>query len=80
VGGGTAVSWFDYAKTIFRHANVNPELIPTNEREYRTAAKRPKFSALSNSKMESIGVDPFPSLDIAVKSYLQIRERYVAKD
>ncbi len=75
-GGGTAVSWFDYARLIFRLAGVAPELRPTNEREYRTAARRPRYSALSNKKLEGAGVEPFPSLETAVRSYLQIRERY----
>ena len=73
-GGGTPISWFAYAKLIFESAGLRPELQPTSEREYKTAARRPKYSALSNAKMESEGVDPFPSLEIAVKSYLTIRQ------
>lgn len=76
-GGGTPISWYDYAKIIFAEAGLKPELRPTNEREYRTAAKRPKFSALSNSKMEAAGIEKMPPLDLAVRSYLQIRERMV---
>jgi dTDP-4-dehydrorhamnose reductase len=72
-GGGTPISWFGYAKLIFDTAGLKPELCPTNEREYRTAARRPKYSALSNAKMESEGVAPFPPLAEAVKSYLKIR-------
>ncbi|MCC6393050.1 MAG: dTDP-4-dehydrorhamnose reductase [Bryobacterales bacterium] len=78
-GGGTPVSWFEYARTIFRLASMDPELRPTNEREYRTAARRPKYSALSNAKMEGLGIEPFPSLETAIKSYLQLRERYALK-
>src|SRR3954466_5689604 len=33
-GGGTPISWFEYARLIFETAGVNPELRPTNEREY----------------------------------------------
>jgi dTDP-4-dehydrorhamnose reductase len=72
-GGGTPISWFGYARLIFDTAGLKPELRPTNEREYRTAARRPKYSALSNAKMESEGVAPFPPLAEAVKSYLKIR-------
>jgi dTDP-4-dehydrorhamnose reductase len=79
IGGGTPVSWFEYARTIFRLAGVDPELRPTNEREYRTAARRPKYSALSNAKMESLGIEPFPSMETAIKSYLQLRERCALK-
>lgn len=78
VGGGAPISWFDYARLIFEAADLHPELQPTNEREYRTAARRPKYSALSNAKMESEGIEPFPPLAVAVKSYLAIRERMTA--
>jgi len=78
IGGGTPISWFEYARTIFRQAGLEPELRPTNEREYRTAARRPRYSALSNRKMESLGVQPFPALDVAIKSYLQMRERLIS--
>lgn len=72
-GGGQAISWFDYASIIFRLAGVHPELKRTNEREFRTAARRPKYSALSNAKMERCGIDPFPPLDTAVRMYLDAR-------
>lgn len=77
VGGGTSISWYEYAKIIFAEAGLKPELRPTSEREYRTAAKRPKFSALSNSKMEAAGLEQMPPLDLAVRSYLKLRERLV---
>src|SRR5579872_1494598 len=51
VGGGTPISWFQFARTIFEAARLEPMLLATNEREYRTAARRPKYSALSNAKM-----------------------------
>jgi dTDP-4-dehydrorhamnose reductase len=78
-GGGTAISWFEYARMIFRLAGMEAEVKATNEREYRTAARRPKYSALSNEKMERLGIQAFPALDVAVKSYLQWRGRHAAK-
>jgi dTDP-4-dehydrorhamnose reductase len=77
IGGGTPISWYDYAALIFRLAGLKPELRATSEREYRTAARRPKYSALSNARVESLGIEPFPPLEAAVRSYLQFRERYV---
>jgi dTDP-4-dehydrorhamnose reductase len=77
VGGGTPISWYEYARIIFAEAGLKPELRPTSEREYRTAAKRPKFSALSNSRMEAAGLEKMPPLDFAVRSYMQMRERLV---
>src|ERR1700680_791266 len=76
VGGGTPISWFDYAAMIFRVAGLRPELQPTNEREYRTAARRPKYSALSNAKMERCGMEPMAPLEKAVEMYLKARESY----
>jgi dTDP-4-dehydrorhamnose reductase len=76
VGGGTPISWFEFAATIFRVAGLRPELQPTNEREYRTAARRPKYSALSNAKMERCGIEPMPPLEKAVEMYLKARDSY----
>lgn len=78
-GGGSAVSWFEFARTIFEAAGLTPELRPTTEREHRTTARRPQFSALSNSKMEAAGITPMPSLREAVTSYMAARERMLAK-
>ena len=77
IGGGAPISWFDWAVKIFAAAGVKPPLKPTNEREFRTAARRPKFSALSNVKMEMLGIDAMPSLDQAIDLYLLARGRRV---
>ncbi|HEY3440029.1 MAG TPA: dTDP-4-dehydrorhamnose reductase [Paludibaculum sp.] len=77
-GGGTPISWYEYAKLIFHEAGLTPALKPTTEREYRTPARRPKFSALSNSRLESLGLEPMPPLAVAVRSYLQMRKRLLA--
>jgi dTDP-4-dehydrorhamnose reductase len=73
VGGGTPITWFDFAAIIFKTAGVRPELQPTTGREYRTEARRPKYSALSNAKMEAAGVAPMPSMEEAVQSYFAAR-------
>jgi dTDP-4-dehydrorhamnose reductase len=77
IAGGTAISWFNFAKMIFESAGLNPPLVATNEREYRTPARRPKYSALSNEKMERAGFEPMPPLGECVKMYLAEREKLV---
>lgn len=77
-GGGAAISWFDYARLIFEVAGLQPELKPTSEREHRTLARRPKFSALSNGKMERLGVKPMPSMREVVEDYMARRTQEVA--
>jgi len=78
-GGGTAISWFDYARLIFSCAGLQPELKATREREYRTPARRPVYSALSNAKIESLGIGPMPTVEKAIRSYLQVRANMVAE-
>jgi len=73
IGGGTPISWFDWAAKIFTAAGLNPPLKPTNEREFRTPARRPKYSALSNAKFEALGLAPMTSLDEALQDYLTVR-------
>ncbi len=73
IGGGMPISWFEFARTIFQAAKLDPLLLATNEREYRTAAQRPKYSALSNGKMERAGLDPLPPLQQAVELYFAAR-------
>jgi dTDP-4-dehydrorhamnose reductase len=75
VGGGSATSWFDYARLIFEVAGLQPALRPTTEREHRTPARRPRYSALSNTKMESAGVARMPPLRDAIVAYMQARSR-----
>lgn len=74
VGGGQPISWFNYARLIFEAAGLNPELRPTSEREYRTAARRPKYSALSNARIERLGLPKMPALDAALRDYLARRK------
>ena len=62
IGGGTPDLLVPVRQTIFEVAGSNPMLLATNEREYRTAARRPKYSALSNAKMERVGLEPMPPL------------------
>ena len=74
VGGGTPISWFDWAVKIFDAAGLKPQLAPTNQSEFRTAARRPKYSALENARMEALGIAPMPPLDQAIREYMAARE------
>jgi len=78
IGGGTPIAWFDFARMIFRILGIEAQLKPASEREYRTAARRPKFSALSNRKMEEAGLAPMPGLEDALKDYFARRAKFTA--
>jgi dTDP-4-dehydrorhamnose reductase len=75
VGGGSPISWFQFARMIFEMARLEPLLLATNEREYRTAVRRPRYSALSNAKMERLGLEPMPPLRAALERYFEERQR-----
>lgn len=77
IGGGEPVSWFEYARLIFDKAGVAANLTPTDEREYRTEARRPKYSALDNVRLRECGIDPMPPLAQAVEDYLVARKQYI---
>lgn len=77
IGGGEAISWFDFARLIFDTAGIAANLTPTNEREYRTVARRPKYSALENRRLRECGIAAMPPLAIAVKEYLEARKKLV---
>jgi dTDP-4-dehydrorhamnose reductase len=78
LGGGEPVSWYHYARTIFDLAQLSPSLQPTDEREYRTPARRPKYSALSNDKLNAAGIEPMPPFREAVRMYLEARANATA--
>ena len=69
IGGGAPSSWFQFARLIFEAAGVSPVLLATNEREYRSPARRPRYSALSNAKMERVGLAPMPPLREVLVTY-----------
>jgi dTDP-4-dehydrorhamnose reductase len=76
LGGGQPVSWFDFAKLIFEKSGTAANLTPTNEREYRTAASRPKFSALENARLRTHKIAPMPPLAQAIEEYLVARRQF----
>jgi dTDP-4-dehydrorhamnose reductase len=73
IGGGEPASWFEFARLIFEKAGINANLTPTNEREYRTTANRPKYSALENARMRVHEITPMPPLARAIEMYLASR-------
>jgi dTDP-4-dehydrorhamnose reductase len=76
IGGGQAISWFEFARLIFEKAGVAANLTPTNEREYRTAANRPRFSALENARLRAHKIAAMPPLAEALEEYFAARNQF----
>lgn len=76
---GGYISWYDFAKEIFRQAaeNGHPEyedveVFPVTTAEYGASkAARPFNSRLSKSRLEQNGFTPLPVWQDALKRYLQ---------
>ena len=65
-------SWYEFADTIFKLANINIDIKAINSNESR--AKRPLNSKLSKDKLIEYGFKPLPHWEDALKDYL-IRRR-----
>ena len=62
-------SWYEFTKEIFRLAKINKEIKPVDREGMSGGARRPKFSALANTKAKALGID-LPSWQEGLKSYL----------
>jgi len=71
--GEQSVTFYDYARLIFRAAKLEVNLLPADERQFRTPARRPKYSVLRNGRMRELGLAPMPDLESLVADYLQGR-------
>ena len=67
-------SWYEFANTIFKLANINIDIKAINSNENASRAKRPLNSKLSKDKLIEYGFKPLPHWEDALKDYL-IRRR-----
>lgn len=68
---GGFISWYDFAKEIFRQAKIDINVIPVSSVEYGAAkANRPFNSRLDKSKLKESGFDLLPSWEDALNRYL----------
>ncbi|WP_068675269.1 dTDP-4-dehydrorhamnose reductase [Oceanobacillus sp. Castelsardo] len=65
-------SWADFAREIFRQANVDVRVNSITTDEYPTRAVRPKNSRMSKAKLVENGFTPLPVWEDAVKRYIQV--------
>lgn len=69
---GEYISWYEFAKEIFRTANIPMNLIPVTTEEYGVSkAERPKNSRLDKAKLVEAGFSPLPSWQDAVTRYIK---------
>ena len=66
------ISWFEFAKSIRELYNLNCEIIGVSSKEFKTPAKRPKYSLLNKSKFKSIFNLEIPNYKQSLKSCIEI--------
>ena len=64
------VSWADFAREIFKLANIDINIIDVTTEEYNATAMRPKNSRLDKSKLIEMGFDRLPDWKDALKRYM----------
>ena len=63
-------SWYEFAKMIFNLLEWSAEIKPIKSNELERIAKRPRFSALRNKKLENLGLRMRPWKE-ALEDYLK---------
>ncbi len=69
---GENISWYDFAREIFRQANMATKVIPVSTEEYGISkAQRPANSRLDTGKLIEQGFRQLPTWQDALRRYLQ---------
>ena len=66
------ISWFEFAKSIRELYNLNCDIIGVSSKEFKTTAKRPKYSLLNKSKIKSTFNLKIPDYKQSLKSCIEI--------
>lgn len=68
--GPDVMSWHDLAGRVVEAAGGNgEEVAPISTEDWPTPARRPKYSALSNEKIQSLGIAPMRSMDVVIPKF-----------
>ena len=69
---GGYISWYDFAKEIYKQYGLSTKVIPVTTAEYGLSkAKRPFNSRLNKSKLVEQGFEPLPDYKDAINRYLK---------
>jgi dTDP-4-dehydrorhamnose reductase len=72
IGGGQPITWYNYARQLFECAGLHPTVEPVDRTTFATAARRPVYSALDNSKADALG-PPMPQFRQSLADFLAKR-------
>ncbi len=70
-------TWFDFACEIFRQAGKTPDVRPISSEQFRSLARRPRFSALDCSRLTELGLGELPPWQESLREYFRRRKLLV---
>jgi dTDP-4-dehydrorhamnose reductase len=68
-------SWYEFTQEIFKLVNINKIVKPIDRSVSNGEMKRPKFSALKNTKAKALGIE-LPSWQDGLRSYFNFLNNY----
>jgi dTDP-4-dehydrorhamnose reductase len=66
------VSWYHFALAAVELAKRKTKVEPISASQWKSAAMRPRFSALDNARLRALGIE-MPSWQDGIAAYLQVR-------
>lgn len=66
------ISWYDFAKEIFRQSGMDVKVNPCTSEEYPAKAKRPYNSRMNQTKLDENGFNRLPDWKDALARYLEL--------
>lgn len=68
---GDYISWYDFAKEIFRQAGMDVKVTPVDSTQFPAKAKRPHNSRMNQTELDKHGFDRLPAWQDALSRYLE---------
>ncbi|MBI5698863.1 dTDP-4-dehydrorhamnose reductase [Candidatus Saganbacteria bacterium] len=68
-------SWYQFTKKIFELLKMKVDLSPTTGDQFKSKAKRPKYSVLRHDHLKHLGLENLRSWEEALKAYLKEKGR-----
>ncbi|WP_290155681.1 dTDP-4-dehydrorhamnose reductase [uncultured Dubosiella sp.] len=71
---GDFISWYDFAKEIFKQAGMDVEVTPVDSSQFPARAKRPHNSRMNQTELDKHGFTRLPDWKDALNRYLKVIE------
>jgi len=66
-------SWYNFARTIFRLADLDVDIQPVTSEQFGARARRPAWSVMANRNLKRAGLSPLRPWRQALAGYLRVR-------